>query len=338
MKKSRTKRISAMISVMLVFTMMFGMGSVFAEDINSKEEKETKYLITQPYDYPIKPGTDTWNSFESRVEKIQACEIPDEILKNMTTEALTETVMNYPLLIDMLAFPSKEAGYQAIYRVFNGLKELDSRADALVKLSKYQREMSSIGSCKRISSNMTLMPTFSDILINGMNSDKRASSVQRYSINKTVYTPRGTAVYALYDKSQSDALNTEAYLKDSYAYYKKVYPGATKVADYNIKYNCHSYAWYSPTTSNKYWIDDPSAYMTDGSYISKDPAVGDKVYYSINDHSGIVTYVGQGSGAGVTVKSKWGEFGLNIHNIRDCPYHEDPDYHTIASCTFWGRH
>ncbi|NCE63148.1 hypothetical protein D1159_00785 [Pseudoflavonifractor sp. 524-17] len=31
-------------------------------------------------------------------------------------------------------------------------------------------------------------------------------------------------------------------------------------------YNCHSYAWYSQSISNNYWINDPKPYMNDGSY------------------------------------------------------------------------
>lgn len=34
----------------------------------------------------------------------------------------------------------------------------------------------------------------------------------------------------------------------------------TIISNGNCKYNCYSYAWYSQSTSNIYWIDDPLAY------------------------------------------------------------------------------
>ena len=61
------------------------------------------YTITEAYQYPIVPGTAEWASFKTRMEKVAACQIPESILKNMTTEALVETVMNYPLLVDIFA-------------------------------------------------------------------------------------------------------------------------------------------------------------------------------------------------------------------------------------------
>lgn len=77
-------------------------------------------------------------------------------------------------------------------------------------------------------------------------------------------------------------------------------------------------------------MDSASAYRTDGSYTSGTAKVGSKVDYGAGDHSAIVTGVGGGSGPNITVKSKWGAYGVFSHNIVDCPY-------TLGSyaCTFW---
>ena len=40
---------------------------------------------------------------------------------------------------------------------------------------------------------------------------------------------------------------------------------ATRIAPSSSKYNCHSYAWYMQSTSNPYWMNDPSSYYTDWS-------------------------------------------------------------------------
>jgi hypothetical protein len=36
-------------------------------------------------------------------QKLAASYVPEEVLKNMTTDALVETVLNYPLLVDIYA-------------------------------------------------------------------------------------------------------------------------------------------------------------------------------------------------------------------------------------------
>lgn len=37
------------------------------------------------WDYPIKPGTEEWTNFKSGQEMLNACQIPENILKNLST-------------------------------------------------------------------------------------------------------------------------------------------------------------------------------------------------------------------------------------------------------------
>ena len=104
------------------------------------------------------------------------------------------------------------------------------------------------------------------------------------------------------------------------------------------RFNCHSYAWYSQdTSSNQYWMNDPSLYYTDGSYDEvTTPAIGDIICYfddngtpnntadDSNLHSGIVVSILSGFSqnlAGIyIVESKWGAAGVYRHNGYECPY------------------
>lgn len=86
------------------------------------------------YDYPIKPGTDEWKAFGSHEEMLKACQIPEELLHRMSTAALVETVLNYPLSVDLWAYDSYELGIKHVSEQFNGLSELLSRNDAGVAL------------------------------------------------------------------------------------------------------------------------------------------------------------------------------------------------------------
>jgi len=86
------------------------------------------------YDYPIKPGTDGWRAFTSHDEMLEACQIPEDILKNMSTKALVKTVLEYPLLGDIHAYNSIQQGFEAVASRFNGLSELLNRKDAGTEL------------------------------------------------------------------------------------------------------------------------------------------------------------------------------------------------------------
>jgi len=70
------------------------------------------------------------SAYTSHQEMIDACEIPEETLRQMTTQALLESVLNYPLLGDVLAYDDSEAGFEAMVDSFRGLEEFLSREDA----------------------------------------------------------------------------------------------------------------------------------------------------------------------------------------------------------------
>lgn len=99
-------------------------------------------VVNQPdaYEYPIKPGTEQWKAFSSHKEMVEACQIPENILKKMSTAGLVETVLNYPLRLDFVAYNTPQGGMVAQIEQFNGLSELLKRADAGEKLSaRYQK-------------------------------------------------------------------------------------------------------------------------------------------------------------------------------------------------------
>lgn len=114
---------------------------------------------------------------------------------------------------------------------------------------------------------------------------------------------------------------------------QRSFPDTEQKRSASYYYNCHSYAWYSTSTSNFYWIDFPEEFYQDNCSYEEvtTPAVGDIICYYAADgtnlHSGIVTAVNVASSNGmcgnsntVNVISKWGLYGLYEHNGYECPY------------------
>lgn len=89
---------------------------------------------TDAYNFPVKPGTAQWKAFSSHIDMVEACQIPDSILHNMSTAGLVETVLNYPLSIDMHAYDNLQIGFDAVSAQFNGIPELLRRVDAGTEL------------------------------------------------------------------------------------------------------------------------------------------------------------------------------------------------------------
>ena len=134
------------------------------------------------------------------------------------------------------------------------------------------------------------------------------SSSTLVSATSTSYieTPNGSSVevivYDEYPQQLIDAINNQ---------YTSTYTTAIFVNSSSKRYNCHSYAWYLPSPSNIYWINDPEwrIFVSDGSYsyvgasngtIPSTMPINAKVEYTRDDHSAIIY-------SHSYLQSKWGE-------------------------------
>jgi hypothetical protein len=128
--------------------------------------------------------------------------------------------------------------------------------------------------------------------------------------NSCVYTPKGTAVSTIVYTTELTTAQINAFI----AWTQQNYPNALLLRNPTDKYNCHSYAWYSQSTSNYMWMPDPSLYWQDGSYHDGTfPIIGYKINYTNGGHSGIMNDNNY-------VTSKWGAYGLMKHYYTYCPY------------------
>ncbi len=93
------------------------------------------------WDYPVKPGSDKWKTFQSYAEKVEACQIPKSILSSLPTEELVLICLKYPLLMDIGAFNFFTDGYAAYEANCNGIKELYKRIDAPIIIFSYYRQL-----------------------------------------------------------------------------------------------------------------------------------------------------------------------------------------------------
>ncbi len=97
------------------------------------------FVLGQKWDYPVKSGTDEWKKLNSNQEKVTACQIPSNVLKELTTPELLEICLKYPLINDIYAFNNIYDGLNKLKNDFNGIRELINRKDAgIIILKKYR--------------------------------------------------------------------------------------------------------------------------------------------------------------------------------------------------------
>ena len=90
---------------------------------------------TDAYIFPITPTKtpEKWKEFQTYQEMLNACQVPEEKLKIISTEGLIETCINYPLFANFMLSDSFAEGYQTLCLNFNGLLDLYKRNDYVEK-------------------------------------------------------------------------------------------------------------------------------------------------------------------------------------------------------------
>jgi hypothetical protein len=89
------------------------------------------------WDYPVKPGTKEWNELKTEKERINAVQIPDDVLDSMTTEDMVDACINFPLFGYYSAFNTPQEGFNimlARFNIFNKVCEMDHVGNYLTKI------------------------------------------------------------------------------------------------------------------------------------------------------------------------------------------------------------
>lgn len=281
------KRIKALL-VALVITTLVPI-NVYASDIMASSK-----IDNTPYTFPIKPGTAEWAKLESRIDKVNISQIPGNKLETMTTEALLETVLNYPLLPDYTAYNTIEEACSIMSNDFNGFNELFSRSDITkVLLNRYRESEVFTKFDKSISARKFLEHTSLEYLlacskiINGEftadeqeiflelfaeKAEKRseagiyASESDLQSRNDTeqepgsvrVRQPLGTVKTprgtSVYEVYIQSPDFTDTQREVRHAIEEEIYPNAIRLGEATVRYNCYSYSFYWSSTANPYIV------------------------------------------------------------------------------------
>ena len=294
-----------------------------------------EYTISRPYQYELEPYSEEWYSITQSSERVKLLQIPETVIKEMTTEALLLTLAKNPYIADVYAYNTIELGVDMTSSYVCGLKEFLERDDSQSAVKKLSQSLNDGDSTyERYIDNETLRIRL-DLLqgIMGVLSVDSVNATSGY-----VTTPNGSSVPVINNATYSYWGTTISAVQQAQASLLSSYPSATVVRSVSAAtaaYNCHSYAWYSTASSNSAWMNSPVLYMTDGSYTQSTARVGSKIYWKQSNgtpiHSGILTSLGSPN----VVTSKWGLCGVIRHNIDDSPYSNAAEYGSGISITAW---
>ena len=91
-------------------------------------------LFGQIWSYPVRPGTEVWNNLKTEKERIEAMQIPVDILNKMSTDDIIYACINFPLFGYYSAFNSPQEGFNIMFMKFNIFSKLCEKKDLVKKL------------------------------------------------------------------------------------------------------------------------------------------------------------------------------------------------------------
>lgn len=302
-----------------------------------------------------------WPSYDNHIDMVNAAQIPTHILNQMSTEDLVEAFLLYPLRYDLIVWNSYRQGFDAVKSQFNGLEELVNREDGAQKLLEKMQSIPVVMSTANIDHEQYMRPLYLDVLLaqpEFMNQLSEQEIENAIEVVDEIIEQRDPEIYGQYTMKFYDAANEQISLYYNYITIKtpggkdvsvrawtpgdpefpndtaaredmveqqKTYPNALYLSPSSQKYNCHSYAWYSQSINNTYWIGDPTPYLKDGTVRQ---IGGYKLNTKVMYYTGNSSYDGgpysHSAIANETsprmVISKWGIGPLVKHAPDYCPY------------------
>lgn len=326
-----TKKI---LSVVLLLSMIVS-GNIVA----NASEKGEKYNVDEIY--PVTIESKDWFEYSVQ-EKCEMLKIEDEKLDKMTDEQLVRSIADYPYLVDIYLYDTMEQGLKSFAKTCDAYGELMARVNGKESMEKYGRMLiAEMKETSREDGRTEFVTAALEDMIVQLEENSELSAKSYVEQTSGPKTPKNSAVaYRVNSEAHTAAQHADADQEIVKTY------GVTLVRNGSCKYNCHSYAWYSTSSANPYWIDDPTIYTTDGSYskvykggvsnsiVSYGVKSNDKVFYAEATHSAIfIDNPANGAPlATLKVRSKWGKLGVFQHTVTNVP--EGYKYSTIS---IWHR-
>ena len=97
--------------------------------------------VSDKYVYSIVPGMVEWQQLNSTDDAYQLCQLPDDVLKSISTSGLIDALIHAPLFtgFSLLSGSASALKWHAHYDRFNSAKELFERKDAGNSLVAYHK-------------------------------------------------------------------------------------------------------------------------------------------------------------------------------------------------------
>jgi hypothetical protein len=98
--------------------------------IRAKLESMNMPRPADSYNYPIYPGMEEWAQFKTAEEMVEVCQVPEDILKTLSTQAVIQAIWEYPFLANVVHRDQYQFDFDGTFLRNNAYNELAKRTNA----------------------------------------------------------------------------------------------------------------------------------------------------------------------------------------------------------------
>lgn len=257
-------------------------------------DNKTRAFTSQTFSFDSVTKPEIWKTFQTLEEMQSACQIPDDVLPNLSTEELVQICMDYPLFGNFSAYNDELVGIKKVMDGFNGFTELKKRTDAAEKLLDLYENVNvatlnsdkenietypniKLGYLELILSSGEFESLYQGNLLQRLNIlHEKKFNEKRISNNNFFFSLRHSELLQnkIQESNAKVSLKVRIFTKcgkpliaysisemtsqeiaESNSYAISHYPNATFISNASATYNCHSYAWNISDGGSRCWIN-----------------------------------------------------------------------------------
>lgn len=135
-EKVKRGGIIAGIAVLVVSQYGVAYASSRTLDVKSYQQTQLEEKYSDWYDngevkYAVNIFSDEWDSVKTKDDVVEISQIPETLVKNLSTKELLKLVVESPLVSDIYIYGNSLESLMSVADEFNGLRELLQREDCL---------------------------------------------------------------------------------------------------------------------------------------------------------------------------------------------------------------
>ena len=280
--------------------------------------------------YDLSTEDPEWMEFQTSEAMRQAIHLDDDVFANLSTEEVFRAVLEYPLIHDLMAFNTPELAVERVSEHCTALRIFIRRPDAQTVLRRATENVEGLtAKVEAVTIQKSLFNLYLNVLDQYFlisNANMNSGDIGATPLTSIVYyikTPNNSSIKCI----RNSEFSQEA-IENSDRRFRQQYSQAQFVSSSSLQYNCHAYAWHIAVkqSNGEYvdkqcWMDDPSPYMTDGSYTRViNINYASHAFYLDDNHSAMVYDATGNSLANALFISKWATGPVMIHKKDYGPY------------------